>query len=114
MTRRTSALLIALLLLTVPLGSTQRPAMTYEQLTISSAAVMLDQSKMTGMAGGQGTLQGAEARMRCDGTAPTTSVGVPVQVGSVINFTNLIDARLCQFLRTTGTDAILNVQYWAP
>ena len=106
---------MALLLLTVPLGSaTQRPAMTYEQLTISSAAVMLDQSKMTGMAGGQGVLQGAEVRMRCDGTAPSTTVGVPIQVGSTINFTNLIDARLCQFLRTTGTDGLLNVQYFAP
>ncbi len=111
MTRRTSALLVALLLLTVPLTSAQR-TQRYEQLTVSNAAVMISGATLSGMGAAQGVLQGAEVRYRCDGTAPTTTVGTPLQVGSTITFANIIDARACQFIRTTGTDGVLNINAW--
>jgi hypothetical protein len=107
---RTLSFAVLLLALTVPVSG-QR-VQRYEQLTVSSTAVPITAATLSGMGGAQGVLQGAEVRYRCDGTAPTTTVGTPLQVGSTINFTNLIDARACLFIRTTGTDGVLNINAW--
>jgi hypothetical protein len=104
------SLIAGLLVLTVPL--TAQRVQTYEQLTVSSTAVLISAATLSKMNAGQGVLQGAEIRYRCDGTAPTTTVGTPLQVGSTITFGNVIDARACQFIRTTGTDGVLNLNFW--
>ena len=53
MTRQSYALLVAVLLLTVPLTSAQR-TQTYEQLTVSSSAVLITKATLTGVGAGQG------------------------------------------------------------
>ncbi len=109
--RRRTLLILALLLSVSTLGAAQR-LQTYEQLTVADAAVTITAATMTNMRAGQGVLQGAEIRYRCDGTAPTTTVGTPLQVGGTLNFPNVIDARACQFIRTTATDGVLNLNFW--
>lgn len=51
---------------------------------------------------------GGEFRYRVDGTAPTTSVGIPVPAGGALTFTNTSALLNFKGIRTGSTSAVLN------
>jgi hypothetical protein len=53
----------------------------------------------------------AGVRYRDDGTAPTASVGMPLSAGAVLEYDGSLSA--VQFIRSGGTDAVLNILYYA-
>ena len=82
----------------------------FESLTISNSAVALTRP-MTARSF-LGKLETAAVRVRGDGTAPTTTVGVLVSVGEVII---LDDSELdrAQFIRQSGSDGTLQGHYYS-
>lgn len=84
-----------------------RRVLHYEEITVSSTAIGFPNP-------GRGPVvriipTNANCRMRRDGTAPTSSVGIELVAGSP----TLIDASLenTQFIRTTGTDCVLSCEW---
>jgi hypothetical protein len=90
----------------------QYNATGYETLAISNSAVSLSASTIGTGRSFVGRLQGAQVRARSDGTAPTTSEGVPIEVGDVIVLSQH-EIAATQFIRTTSTDAALKGHYYS-
>jgi len=109
-TRRTLLLIALLLALAVPVSGQRRQ--TFEVITVSNSVVMISASTLSGMNAGQGVLETAAIRYRCDGVAVSASVGTPLQVGSTIAFGNVVDARACQFIRSGSSDGSLSLNFW--
>lgn len=85
----------------------------YEQLTVSSSAVGLTASKYKPSTGRPANLAfirvaGGNVRYRQDGTDPTASVGVPVNVGETLNLEG--DLASYKFIRQS-VDATLDIEY---
>ncbi len=57
------------------------------------------------------TVEGQPVRFRCDGTAPTTTLGSLLAVGSLTQF-RVNGLTACQFIQTTAT-ATLDVEYFS-
>jgi hypothetical protein len=113
-------LLVALLLaLTVPAGA-QFYTVRYSQLTVGAAAVAITTATLRPNPPGQPQasachfqLQGAEIRYTFDGsTTPTAAVGTIMAVGANMTFNYLPDLMALRFIRTTGTDGVLNIHCW--
>lgn len=84
-------------------------ALGYEQKTVSTSAVTL-----TVAAGANYCLievQDDSVRFRDDGTAPTSSVGMPLASGQSIEYDGQPED--LQFIRSGSADAKLNVLYYA-
>jgi hypothetical protein len=83
----------------VPLG--------YQQITSLSAAAAL--TVPTGTTSAVIVAEAQAVRYRDDGTAPTSSVGIPVAVGAVLQYTGRLGA--IQFIEQTS-GAKLNISYY--
>lgn len=110
MTRR---LLLALALVCVAARPAAAQRTTYEQLTVSTSAVNIAAATLVGRATCTAVLETAAIRYRTDGTNPTASVGLPLLVGSVLHFSSIEEARSARFIRSGGTDGVLNVECYA-
>jgi hypothetical protein len=91
-----------------PVAAQQRTP-TYEALTVSSTAVGISAATLTSMGSCTAVVETAEVRWRNDGTAPTSSTGTPVAIGTAINFDNIVDASRASFIRTEATDAVIHI-----
>lgn len=90
----------------------------YDALAVSSSSVGFDSSDYSQSAGSAllatVKVEGAAVRYRLDGatTAPTASVGVPLEVGEVLEVWGSRDIQNIRFIRRDGVDATLNVDYY--
>jgi hypothetical protein len=110
MMRRTHAGWMSILVLTsLPVPAFAQRASTYEALTVDNTARSISEDTLSGQGSCVAVLETAEVRWRNDGTAPTSSVGTPIASGTTVSFSHIDDARLAQFIRTTGTSGVLHV-----
>ena len=111
MTRRLFlvALVAGIVGLTVPVRA-QR--LSYEQLTIAGTAVSITPATYANKRGCYIRIATAEVRYRPDGTAPTSTVGVPLQVGDVLPLPNIADIPFYSFIRTTSTSGVGEIVCW--
>lgn len=58
-------------------------------------------------------VENAEIRIRWDGTAPTSSVGLPVEVLETFKVETFTDISQLKMVRTTGTSASVTVVCWS-
>ena len=89
---------------------TQRKPYGYQQITVSTSAVGL-----TVPAGATRAVLGIEAqplRYRDDGTDPTTSVGFLVAAGGTMELDSKESLEAFKAIRSSGSDATLNVLYY--
>lgn len=100
---------ILILLLLWPVAAQAQRTPTYEALTVGSSATGISAATLADMAICTAVLETAEVRWRNDGTAPTSTVGTPIAVGTAIAFDNITDARSAQFIRTSSTSGVLHV-----
>lgn len=83
----------------------------YQQVTsITSTAKGLTVPANTGANYAVIRVAGANLRWRDDGTAPTATVGVPLNIGEVLNYDGNLAA--VQFIAQAGTGS-LDVSYYA-
>lgn len=92
------------------------PNNAYESLTISDTAVPLTSTvyAATGQAHARHATIAVEdepLRFRIDGTAPTSSEGIPVDDGDVIELNSLSEIKNFQAIRQGSSDATIRVAY---
>jgi hypothetical protein len=56
--------------------------------------------------------EGGNIRYRCDGTAPTATIGMPVVAGDMVILTGHSVLKAFKAILSTGTTVYLNVQYY--
>lgn len=113
------SLIVLFALLALPLSAQQRVT-TYEQLTVAGSSVGItvattlrpNSAGQPQMAACSLRLETAEIRYRMDGTAPTSSVGTPLEPGEIIPYIGYADALAIRFIRTTSTSGVLNINCW--
>jgi hypothetical protein len=119
MTQRRLCLVLLALLLTVA-GVVYAQSRTYESITVAASSIGLSATTTDPTVGGgagpvtgcQARLETAEIRYRLDGTAPTSSEGMVVEPGDVIDIRTYLDAKQIRFIRTGGTSGVLKVSCW--
>lgn len=84
----------------------------YETLTIADTAVALASVPTTLAKSFLGTLETAQVRMRGDGSAPTSSEGELLDVGTRILLSESEFANT-KFIRTGGTSGVLKGHYYS-
>jgi acyl-coenzyme A thioesterase PaaI-like protein len=89
---------------------------TYQALTIADTAVGLaaattDPTGHQQMQYGLGRLETADVRYRMDGTAPTSTEGVLLATGSLIELNGHDALKRIKFIRT-GSSAVLRIHCW--
>lgn len=98
-------------LLLIPAGVVAQVA-TYESLTIASTAVGLSSSMLTSngqqMNNCAGTLEAGQVRYRYDGTSPTSSEGLLLNVGDGITIATPYLSSI-KFIRTGSTSGVLKI-----
>ena len=57
-------------------------------------------------------VEGAEIRIRWDGTNPTASVGIPIEVLEIFTVETYTDISQLKMIRTTATSATVSVMCW--
>ena len=82
------------------------------QLTVSSSALALP-TVPSGAVVAVIAVEGSGVRYRDDGTAPTITIGMPLDPGAVIAVC-LRSLFRVQFIRSGGTDGNLTVSYYGP
>lgn len=83
--------------------SEEQPSLfTFEQLSISSAAVAVTRATYAGMQACSVTVESNAVRYRPDGVDPTASVGVPVATGSTIVFARVDALPQTKFIRQSA------------
>lgn len=105
------ALLVAL---AVPVSAAQ--FWTYEALTVADSSIGLTDSTINPsgqqqITNCQARLETAQIRYRLDG-APTTTVGMLMEVGDVLNIESAADAKMIRFIRTGSSSGSLRVTCW--
>jgi hypothetical protein len=89
----------------------------YEQITVGTTAIGLSPRYFTGGMGSTQAscrLETAEVRWTIDGTAPTTTVGTPLEALETIVLTDLATLQRFQAIRTGATSGVLNCSYSKP
>jgi len=89
---------------------TQYRVLGYETLTIAASALTLV-GGVTGARSFVGRLETAQVRARGDGTAPTTSEGVLMEIGDVVVLSESEIANT-QFIRTGSTSGVLKGEFY--
>lgn len=88
----------------------QGPRYTYEQVTVSTTAIGVSATTLSGMGVCRLALDATNgARYRADGTAPTSTVGVPLLGSGTLEGLEVRELAAMRFIRSGGSDAILNV-----
>lgn len=110
-------LLLLSVLLTVGLSASD--LVTYESLTVDATAggVGLAATTINPTGRGQvnscaGRLETAQIRFRWDGTGPTASEGMLLEVGDTVVIGTHEDARRIRFIRTGATSGVLKLSCW--
>lgn len=96
----------------------ERPAISFEHLTVSSAALSLARATTnpTGQPAAQhchGIVETADLRVRIDGTAATASVGSLAQVGATVHVRGADSLRRFSVIRASGSDGGLALHCYA-
>lgn len=92
---------------------------TYESIAVTNTAVGLaaatyqPASAPLQMVFCVGRLEVAEVRYRMDGTAPTATEGILLEVGEIVTLVGAGDLSRFKAIRTGATSAVLKVQCWA-
>ena len=108
------ALLIALLLGVTLLAQADS---TYESITVANTSIGIT-TAITNPSGQPqqnrclARLETASIRYRVDGTAPTSSEGILIEVGDTIEISGNTVARIIRFIRTGSTSGVLKVSCW--
>ena len=89
----------------------------FETITVANTAIGITETIHTPagipqMKACQLRVEGAEIRIRWDGTAPTATVGIPVEVLEIVTLTGHQDISQLQMIRTTATSATVSVMCW--
>ena len=105
------------LALSAPLVASQVQVKTYESLTVADSSVGLSSSTISPDGQGQiaqcyGRLETAQIRYRWDGTAPTSSEGLLLEVGDTLTIDGFDVASAIRFIRTGSTSGVLKVSCW--
>lgn len=93
-------------------GSVKRAPQGYQQLTVSTSAVSLTIPATSNVATfALIRCSTANIRWRDDGTAPTSTVGEPLNAGEILEY----DGQLSKFqaIRSGAADATLDIEYYA-
>lgn len=103
--------LVVVLLLVTGSARAQAPivyeVVTFAGTSIGFAAAGVVLTTTPPMTSCQGVLETAQIRIRYDGTAPTSTEGEPVEVGSVITIGGFDKMQLFRGIRTTGTSGVI-------
>lgn len=102
--------LVVLLTLLAQSGSAQSRA-SYEAITVSTSAVAITAAIYNTMRSCSARVETDTVRVRLDGTAPTSSVGIPMSVGDVIEI-DIYHAERARFIRSGSSDATVHVWCW--
>ena len=107
--------LLAAVIVGLSVTPTASPHVTYEQITVATSSIGIT-ATITNPTGypQQNTcvlrLETAQVRYRTDGTAPSSTVGTPLEIGDVLVITTNEDARRVRFIRTGATSGLLNAE----
>jgi hypothetical protein len=90
---------------------------SYESITVSSAAIGLTAGTITPIIAGVRNatalcvVETAQIRYRVDGTDPTSSEGIALNIGDTLVLEGSDDLLKFRAIRTGGTDAVLKCSY---
>jgi hypothetical protein len=112
------SLLVVALVVALGMSASAARVKTFETITVADTAIgistlihsptALPQMKVCLL-----RVEAAEVRIRWDGTAPTASVGMPVEVLETIKVETFTDISQLKMIRTTGTSASVTVVCWS-
>ena len=84
----------------------------HETLTVADTAVGLTSATYSDATRAEMTLETAQIRFWVDGTAPTTSAGILVNVGDVVVLNSAAQIANFKAIRTGSTSGVLSIQYF--
>jgi len=85
----------------------------FEQVTVANSSIGFSGAQLAKSPDfAEATLETAQIRFRADGTAPSSTVGTPVDIGTTVKVTGGRDLAQIRFIRTGGTSGVLNVGYF--
>lgn len=92
-------------------------AISYESITVANTAIGITSSVYT-VSGKNaskcvGSLETAQVRVRLDGTNPTTSEGVLVEIGQTVTLDGFVNIKAFRAIRTGSTSGVLKVHCYA-
>ncbi|HYE88052.1 MAG TPA: hypothetical protein VEA16_16935 [Vicinamibacterales bacterium] len=108
-------LLLCSLVVALVLPARASDHVTFEQITVAATAIGIT-STITNPSGLPqqnrcvARLETAQIRYRTDSVAPTSTVGMVLEVGDVLTITTNEDARRIRFIRTGSTSGVLSVE----
>lgn len=105
------------LALSAPLVASQVQVKTYASLTVADSSVGLASATISPdgqqqIAQCYARLETAQIRYRWDGTAPTSSEGILLEVGDTLTIDGFDVASAIRFIRTGATSGVLKVSCW--
>lgn len=112
--KRFTLMWVCLLLTTV---MAQGAYVTFEQVTVANTSIGFTNALIVVGSGhpqathAQCRLETAEIRYRSDGTAPTTTVGTPLEPGDVIDVYGNANLQAFRSIRTGATSGVLSCHY---
>jgi hypothetical protein len=109
--------LVLALLVAVGMTASAATHKRFETITVADTAIGITSTIHTPlgipqMKVCQLRVEGAEIRIRWDGTAPTSAVGIPVEVLEIVKLESHADITQLRMIRTTGTSATVSVMCW--
>mgnify|MGYP001561567028 CR=1 FL=1 len=110
-------LIAGLLVFALGTSATMVQVATFEQLTVATSSIgitttVLDPAGKPQTQHCEAKLQTAQVRYRWDGTAPTSTVGTPLEAGDILTIDGNDVAKAIRFIRTGGTSGVLNIHCW--
>jgi hypothetical protein len=120
MTKKRFWVPLCLMVLVASLGAQAVSYITFEQVTIAGSSIGFTDAKVASGGGHVGAtlascrVETAEVRYTVDGTTPTSTVGVPLEPGDLIDVTGNDLIRSFRAIRTTATSGQLSCHYSAP
>ena len=107
-------MIIGLVVLVASVASAQSFVISHESLTIANTAVGISAAVHTvsdqKVSKCVGRLETAQVRYWSDGTAPTASVGILLEVGDVITLNNWATIKNFRAIRTGAVSGVLSVE----
>lgn len=111
---RTLASLVVAVLLVSQVASGQ-VGVTFETITIADSAIGFTSTTLRPTGGVPmqrcfGKLETAQVRWRYDGTDPTTTIGLLVDIGDVVEISGAAYLQATRFIRTGSVSGVINFQ----
>jgi hypothetical protein len=109
---RLSIAVVLLGLVVTQQAASGQPSGTFESITYATAALGFTAATIRpagrpAMTVCRGKLETAQIRVRDDGTAPTASVGQPIDIGDWVEVNGADALRVFQGIRTGGTSGVI-------